>query len=137
VHVSPYAFDVGSLSINYPVSRLSCGFPSPADDFLESPLTLSQLLLKNPNATFFVKASGSSMEGKGILDGAILTVDRSRKPVDGCIVVAAIDGELTCKIIDTKNNQLLSANAEYAPIPITDAMDVVIQGVVTFAINTL
>ncbi|MFT5118866.1 MAG: SOS-response transcriptional repressor LexA, partial [Kiritimatiellia bacterium] len=32
---------------------------------------------------------------------------------------------------------LLSANAEYAPIPITDAMDVVIQGVVTFAINTL
>jgi DNA polymerase V len=137
VRVYPHSLDTSDLSINLHVSRLSCGFPSPADDFLESPLALSDLLLKNPNATFFVKASGESMIGKGILDGAILTVDRSCKPTDGCIVVAAVDGELTCKIIDLKRNRLLSANTAYPSIPITDEMDVVIQGVVTYAINAL
>ncbi len=75
------------------------------------------------------------MINKGILDGAILTVDRSKPYKNGSTVVAAIDGELTCKTLDKTNRKLLSANADFPPIHITDDMDVVLQGVVTWAIN--
>lgn len=37
------------------------------------------------------------MDGAGISDGDELVVDRSRAPVDGNVVVAIVDGELTMK----------------------------------------
>ncbi|MFT6387950.1 MAG: DNA polymerase V [Cellvibrionaceae bacterium] len=127
--------NVDSIQFHYYISRLSCGFPSPADDYLASPLTLSELLVDCPNSTYFVKASGTSMINRGILDGAILTVDRSKPYENGATVVAAIDGELTCKILDKKNRRLLSANPDFPSILIEEDMDVVLQGVVTWAIN--
>jgi SOS-response transcriptional repressor LexA len=42
-----------------------------------------------------------------------------------------------CKIIDVENRQLISANPEFPPIHITGSMDVVVQGVVTFALNPM
>jgi DNA polymerase V len=118
------------------LSHIPCGFPSPADDYLESPLSLDQLLKENPS-TYFLKASGHSMKDKGILDGAILAVDRSAQFADGDTVVAAVDGQLTCKIVDCANQQLVSANPEFPPIAITGEMDVIIQGVVKWAVNPL
>jgi DNA polymerase V len=133
----PFDINIGSIDISIHACRVSCGFPSPADSYLESPLTLADLLVKNPSATYFVKAQGHSMIGKGILDGAILTVDRSKPISNMDIVIAVVNGEMTCKIIDTRNNLLLAANPKYSAIPITDSLDVIIQGVVTFAINPL
>ena len=48
------------------------GFPSPADDFLEFDLSLDKKLIKHPSATFFVRASGTSMINAKIFDGSIL-----------------------------------------------------------------
>lgn len=124
--------------LNFPLflSQVSCGFPSPADDYLESPVQLSELLVKNPNATFFVRASGNSMRDRGINDGAILTIDRSVQPQQDQVVLAAINGEFTCKIWDKQNGQLLAANPDYPPIELSpESHDLIIQGVVTFAIN--
>ncbi|MFT6101388.1 MAG: DNA polymerase V [Arenicella sp.] len=98
-------------------------------------MTISELLVDSPSSTYFVKACGDSMRDKGILDGAILAVDRSKPYVDGATVIAAIGGELTCKTLDKKNHRLLSANADFQPILITEDMDVMLQGVVTWAIN--
>ena len=53
------------------------GFPSPADDFLEFDLSLDKKLIKHPSATFFVRASGTSMINAKIFDGSILLVDRA------------------------------------------------------------
>ena len=73
------------------------GFPSPADDFIERSLDLNEQLVTNPIATFFVRASGHSMDGAGIHDGDLLIVDRSMTPVHRSIVIAVIDGGLTVK----------------------------------------
>ena len=68
--------------------EVSAGFPSPADDYKEKKLDLNELLIKQPEATFFVKASGDSMIGAGIHDGDMLIVDRSITASDGRIVIS-------------------------------------------------
>src|ERR1700676_2698273 len=43
----------------------ACGFPSPADDYLDRPLDFNELLIENPAATFAVRIAGESMTGGG------------------------------------------------------------------------
>ncbi|QDQ42541.1 LexA family protein [Methylacidiphilum kamchatkense] len=83
----------------YPLygSLVAAGFPNPGDDYLEKSLSLDELLVKRPSSTFFVRASGYSMEGEGIRNGDILVVDRAETPKNGSIVIAAINGELAVK----------------------------------------
>lgn len=75
------------------------------------------------------------MINNGILDGATLIVDRSVTRKNGGIVIACLYGEYACKILDTKNHQLLSANPDYPPITIPPDIDLVIEGVVVHVIN--
>ena len=70
------------------------GFGAAADDYMERGIDLNEQLIRNKPATFFMKMNGSSMINAGIYDGDILIVDRSIKPVNGKIVIAAIDGEM-------------------------------------------
>ena len=51
------------------LTKISAGFPSPADDYIESKLDLNEHLIKQPSATFFAKAEGDSMIDRGIFDG--------------------------------------------------------------------
>lgn len=118
-------------------SKVPAGFPSPADDYIADWIDLNQHLVKHPAATFFARASGTSMVEAGIHDKALLVVDRSLKPKQGDIVIAAVNGELTCKILDKRNKLLRAAGAGYPPIPLGDELDLVIHGVVTFAVNQL
>ena len=47
-------------------SKVAAGFPSPADDFMDTKLDLNTHLIKTPSATFFVRVSGESMINAGI-----------------------------------------------------------------------
>jgi DNA polymerase V len=118
-------------------SKVSAGFPSPADDYLECKLDLNTHLIQHPSATFFVKASGDSMKNAGIQSGDMLIVDRSLEPTHGKIVIAAIQGELTVKRLYRHNERvtLMPENPNYVPIDITDEEEVVIWGVVTHVIH--
>lgn len=118
---------------------ISAGFPSPAEDEIEETLDLNELLIRHPSATFFLRVSGSSMIRAGIHHNDILIVDRSLEPVDGKIVIAAVNGELLVKRLSRAGNrvQLLAENDEYPPITITEAMDLRIWGVVTSVIHTV
>ncbi|ECY6091246.1 DNA polymerase V subunit UmuD, partial [Salmonella enterica subsp. enterica serovar Enteritidis] len=49
-----------------------CGFPSPAQDYVEKGIDLNDLLVQHPSATYFVKSSGDSMVGAGIGEGDLL-----------------------------------------------------------------
>lgn len=73
------------------------GFPSPAEQYLEPPLDLNELLVKRPAATYFVRVQGDSMSGAGISDGDLLVVDRSLRPADGDVIIASVDGDFTVK----------------------------------------
>lgn len=120
-------------------NKVSAGFPSPADDHIEVQLDLNAHLIKNPVSTFFVRVSGESMKDVGIFPNDILIVDRSINPVDGKIVIAAIDGELTVKRLKRKNGilYLMPENKEFKPIVIKEMQDVNIWGVVTNVIHAL
>lgn len=74
------------------MERVPCGFPSPAQDYLEGSLDLNKLVIKHPSATYFVRVSGDSMIGAGISDGDLLVVDRSLPAMHGDIVIAAVAG---------------------------------------------
>ncbi|MAM72047.1 MAG: DNA polymerase V [Gammaproteobacteria bacterium] len=125
------------LPLPFFTSQVAAGFPSPADDYIENGLDLNEYLIRHPSSTYFVRASGDSMTGCGIQDGALLIVDRAASPRQGSIVIAAIDGELTCKILDIRNKQLLAANPAYSPIPIAEMSELNIEGVVLHAVNSL
>jgi hypothetical protein len=45
-------------SIPFIGSSAACGFPSPADDYLDRPLDLNELLIQNHAATFAVRVAG-------------------------------------------------------------------------------
>ena len=68
-------------------STVLAGFPSPAEQYVEEPLDLNELLVAHPAATFFVRAAGDSMTGAGIRPGDILVVDRSLEARDGAVVI--------------------------------------------------
>ena len=82
-------------------ARRCAGFPSPAEQYLEPPLDLNELLVKRPAATFFVRVEGDSMIGAGIRDKDLLVVDRSLTPANGDIIIASVDGEFTVKTYRT------------------------------------
>jgi DNA polymerase V len=121
--------------VPYMLSHISAGWPSPADDFLDQSLDLHEHLIPKPAATFLARAQGDSMQGNGIFDGDLLIIDRSIKPRHGDVVVAAIDGEFTCKILDLHGRQLNSANPSYPSIPFANVGELIIEGVVTHSIR--
>ena len=121
------------------LGRLPAGFPSPADDYIEGKLDLNRHLIKHPAATFFVRVTGDSMIGAGIHSGDLLVVDRSLDAVDGNVIVAALDGELTVKRLFKRGEilRLLPATAAYEPIEIQTHQTFEIFGVVTNVIHAL
>ena len=124
--------------VPYLLSRISAGFPSPADDYIENNLSLSELLIRNHLSTFLMKTSGDSKMDVGINDGDILVVDRSIEPKNRDIVIAILEGNLTVKRLLFKTNGsvvLKSENTAYKDIKIPESADLEIWGVVTSAIH--
>lgn len=119
--------------------KVSAGFPSPADDYVEDRLDLNQLLIHNKTATFFLRVKGDSMINAGIHDGDIIVVDRSITPIDRSVVVAVIDSELTVKRLVLNNGvaELHAENPGYAPIRFKKGQEVTIWGVVTSSVHTV
>lgn len=117
---------------------VAAGFPSPATDYCESRLDLNELCVKHPAATYFVRAQGDSMIGAGIFPGDVLVVDRSLTAKHGDIVIAALNGELTVKKLETKPMlRLVPMNNNYSAVEIPEETDIEIFGVATTVVHSL
>ncbi|MCD5381743.1 MAG: translesion error-prone DNA polymerase V autoproteolytic subunit [Candidatus Pacebacteria bacterium] len=118
-------------------SRPAAGFPVPGDDAVEQILDINDLVVKNPSATFFVRVESDSMKHAGIFSDDVLVIDRSVQPTHGCIVVAAVYGEMVVKRLALTDNTLtlVSENPDYAPIVVSDSEDCHIWGVVVGSIR--
>jgi len=117
--------------------KVPAGFPSPADDHIEKKLDLNDYLIKQKEATFFVRIKGDSMIDAGIHDNDIVIVDKSQKASNGDIVLASIDGDFTVKLLSSYKSKyrLLAANEKYKPIEINESMQFEVWGVVTGAVR--
>ncbi|MGE0278498.1 MAG: LexA family protein [Alphaproteobacteria bacterium] len=119
--------------------NVAAGFPSPADDYLDRPLDLNELLIVNPPATFAARIGSDSMIGAGIFPGDIVIVDRSLSPTDGSIILAMVDGQFTVKRFRSRQGKiwLEAENDTYEDFPITEGMTLEIVGVIHNSIRML
>lgn len=132
------SIESGESNIKLPLfaTSVSCGFVSPADDFIEAQLSLDEHLIPNPNSTFFVRASGDSMR-ETIQEGDLLVIDRSLHAVQGRIVLAVIDSEFTVKRYYEHGNEVVlrADNPVYPDIVLGLDRDFSIWGVVSHIIH--
>lgn len=140
-------------------SGVHAGFPSPAQDYINSFIDLNKELVRHPAATFFARVVGDSMVDADVNEGDVLVVDKSIEPREGDMAVCFIDGEFALKFISfrdpasgqraTKTSKpgvsydilkhqrmwLLPANEKYPPIEVTESNDFTVWGVVTYVIK--
>ncbi|MFC3863709.1 LexA family protein [Alcaligenes aquatilis] len=58
---------------------------------------MNEMLINQPDATFFMRVRGPSMRDAGIDDGDYVVIDRSIEAKHGQVVLAVVDGEFTIK----------------------------------------
>ncbi len=121
------------------LSTVPAGFPSPAEDYLDTPLDFNELLVAHPAATFAVRVTGDSMVGDGIFPGDIAVVDRALTPKDGQRILAVLDGSFTLKRYRDRGGRrwLEAANPAYPDTPLSESSAFEVWGVVTRAIRML
>lgn len=112
----------------------AAGFPSPAQDYVEKELDLNELCIRRRASTFFVRASGSSMQELGLCDGDVMVVDRAEEASHGDIVIAEVNGEFTVKRLQLQPKlALLPMNPAYS---IIYPEELQLLGVVTWFFNS-
>jgi len=119
---------------------LKAGFPSPAEDYLHESLDFNRDLIRHPEATFYGRVDGDSMEDAGICEGDIAVIDRSVEAQDGDVVVGYVNGEFTIKYLDLSHKdegyiELRPANKKYQPIRIVENDNFEVWGVVVWTIK--
>ncbi len=118
-------------------AKVSAGFPSPAENYIEETLDLNKHLIKNPPATFLVRVDGDSMINAGIHPGDIIVVDRSVEAKNNDVIIAIVDGQFTVKRLSVKNDKvaLIPENPNYQAIYILDEMEFEVWGKVISVIH--
>lgn len=111
------------------------GFPSPAMDYVQSRIEVTELVMRHPAATYFIQAGSNGMSRAGIRAGDIMVVDRSLEARHGNLVIAILQGDLHVRKLDSRGgaHKLISPASE--PIVIDD-LDCTIWGVVTYVIKS-
>lgn len=127
------------LDLPFVSGGISAGFPSPADDYLEDTIDLNKEIIKNPSSTFYGRVKGVSMIDIGIFPNDILVIDKSLELHNNDIVISYIEGEFTLKRIrkDKTGVWLIPESSHYKPIQITEDMQFLVWGVVTYVIKSM
>jgi DNA polymerase V len=125
------------ISLPYASGGIKAGFPSPAQDLMDTAIDLNKELIHNQASTFFGRVKGDSMCDAGLEDGDILIIDKAPEPQNGDMAVCYIDGEFTLKYIRIEKEVvwLVPANEAYQPIKVTAENDFLIWGIVTYSIR--
>lgn len=124
------------LSIPLAIEKVSAGFPSPAQDYIDRSLDMNEHLIKNETATFIVRVASLSMLNAGIDIDDELIVDRSLDAKHNDIVIALIDNDFTVKRLMIEEKRWLKAeNPDYAGIHLQEGQELIIWGVVTYILK--
>ncbi len=117
--------------------RKETGFPSPARDHFEKPLSLDEYIIKRPAATFFMRVKGDGLQNIGIFSDDILVIDRSITPSARHLIVAILEGKMVVRKLLKKGSVMYIATDENFDNArqITNELDFEIWGVVSHAIH--
>jgi DNA polymerase V len=119
-------------------SRISAGFPSPAESYIEGRIDFNRDFIKNQLSTYYIRVRGDSMEPL-IYPGEMLVVDKMAETRDKDIVVARIGDDLCVKrwrMLPNGSIWLFSENINYKPIQITWESDFEVWGKVLHSVKS-
>jgi DNA polymerase V len=121
-------------------AKVPAGFPEERfETALLGEKALYNTIVKNPEDTYALEATGESMLAAKIDSGDILVVDRKIRRRADSIIIAEVDGEFTVKRFGILNGhlQLIPANPKYKPISIEEYQTCRSWGVVTHIIKSV
>lgn len=102
----------------------------------EPDLDISEIIVMDPDNTFYMRMGSEAMTGFHILKDHVLVVDRTLKPVPGSIVVFFYEGEFyTRKYQPEGEKLLLKADSPANTITIPQGEKWTCWGVVTLTLN--
>lgn len=121
------------------IGRVAAGSPIMAEENIEGSIVIDPGFLKKDADSFALKVKGDSMIDAGIFEGDLVIISPKAAAVNGDIIVARIDDEVTVKVYENKNQKikLIPRNEEFKPIVINDHNEFSIIGKVTGVLRWL
>jgi len=112
------------------VGRVAAGSPIMAEQNLEGSILMDPSFTKKSKSCFALKVKGDSMINAGIFEGDLVIVSGQSEALNGDIVVAMLDNEVTVKTFHNRNNRivLMPENEKYTPIEVTGEKEFSIVG---------
>jgi len=136
IELIPYNPDGQKFQVNL-YKGVQAGFPSPADDFIEQKLSLDERYVQDPNATYFVRVKGNSMNDT-LKKGDICIVKSDKKPLNNEIAIFSVNyTDYTIKRFDKKGKMLIADNPNFPNIELKEDDNVICFGVVRHIIRDL
>lgn len=103
------------------IGQVAAGQPILATEHIEDYCEMPGAFF-SPKADYFLRVRGDSMIDAGILDGDLLAVHSTSNALNGEIIIARINDEVTVKRLKTTRSKhqvlLLPENADYKPIEV-------------------
>ena len=127
----------GGVSPSTPRSRVAISFGSPAGEAGGTRLDLNEILIRNPQAAFLMRISGSAMREAGIDDGDLALVDRAIDAGHGHVVIAVYHDEFVCRRLCRRGTALglLATDPRVAEVWAREVDTFDIWGVVTHVVK--
>ena len=121
------------------IGRVAAGSPILAEENIEGSIVIDPGFLKKDADSFALKVKGDSMIEAGIFEDDLVIISPKAFAVNGDIIVARVDDEVTVKIYENKNQQirLIPQNKMYEPIVINSKNEFSIVGKVTGVLRWL
>ena len=121
------------------IGRVAAGSPITAEENIEGSVVIDRSFIKKDDGSFALKVKGDSMIEAGIFEGDLVIISPKANTVNGDIIVARIEDEVTVKIYENKNQQirLIPQNKLYKPIVIKNKNEFSIVGKVTGVVRWL
>lgn len=112
------------------VGRVAAGTPINAVENYEGTIVIDPQFIKKSEDCFALKVRGDSMINAGIFEDDLLIVSPNEETINGDIVVAMLDDEVTVKKLERKNSaiRLIPENDNYKPIEVSNRKNFSIVG---------
>ena len=120
------------------VKRDVLGFRLPMLTHEEPELDISEIMVMDPDNTFYMRMGSNAMSGYHILQNHVLVIDRTLQPVPGSIVVFFHEGDFYTREYCPQPGQLrLKADKPADSIIVKDCENWACWGVVMISLNPL
>ncbi len=120
------------------VKRDVLGFRLPMLTHEEPELDVTEIIVMDPDNTFFMRMGSDAMVAYHILKDHVLVIDRTLKPVPGSIVVFFHEGEFyTREYRPAKEKLILKAGSDAETLTIENCDSWSCWGVVMLSLNPL